>query len=344
MKQEQRKANPKAQEKKSKHLEALENTFHTSTRRFSAFTELGIPPDPASPPAPVVDEATTHPAPQPQAVEQSPRPALVPQMPTSVSSVGEPLLLDIPVSQVVPNPNQPRFLENPDANERLQQSIQTSGMIQPILVRPLEDERYEIIAGERRWRACQTLGMESIPAIIRSVDPRHSATEALIENLVREDLSPIEEATAYQRLLHDHGFTQMQIADRTGISQSRISQLLKLLSLPEDLRQQLFAPGSAVSSSHGEILATLNHDPQRQRELAQRLLKEQWTRDELQRQINREPRVNKGFQAVQFTDRGEKGYHLVVCFHSNRPQDLEEVESKLQEALDRVKSVRALRT
>lgn len=329
--------------KKSKAQSSLEETLQGSTRRFSAFAELGIPTFNHEAEGVKLDD-------DPEAVTETVvKPAPIPSTPAFVVvkeaeealELGD-VLCELPLEAIVPNPQQPRFLENVEANQRLLQSIKNSGVIQPILVRKISgSENFELIAGERRWRACKEIGKSTIPAIIRKADSNQSAAESLIENLVREDLSPLEEARAYQRLLDEHEFSRSDIADRTGVTTARISQLLKLLSLPSDIQDLLYNSGVSVSSTHGELLATINNEPGRQRKLALRVIKEQLNREDLKKQLASKPRNNKGFEPVQFVDRGDKGYNLTVRFHSNRRQDLPEIEEKLTQALNRVRILRS---
>ena len=330
----------KPQKGKSKAQSSLEATLQGTTRRFSAFAELGIPSvDPEVEGIKLENQESDERAELPLS-KSSPHPTFSGNSPV----LGD-VLCELPLEVIVPNPNQPRFLENTEANDRLLHSIKNSGVIQPIIVRRIPgSETYELIAGERRWRACQEIGKSNIPAIIREADSNQSAAESLIENLVREDLSPLEESKAYQRLIDDHGFSQTEIADRTGVTPGRISQLLKLLSLPSEIQDLLYNSATPMSSGHGELLATINHDPARQRKLALRITKEHWTREDLKQQLTSKPRNNRGFEAVQFIDRGEKGYNLTVRFHTNRPQDLPEIEKKLDLALHRVRELLSQQT
>src|SRR5690554_7316913 len=128
---------------------------------------------------------------------------------------------------------------DPEALEELAQSIQAQGVMQPIVVRPIGGNRYEIIAGERRWRASQQAGLEKIPAMVREVPDEAAIAMALIENIQREDLNPIEEAVALQRLQQEFQLTQQQVADAVGKSRVTISNLLRLIALPEEIKTLL---------------------------------------------------------------------------------------------------------
>ena len=144
----------------------------------------------------------------------------------------------IPVKDIVPNPFQPRSVFNEEKIEELAMTLHTHGMIQPIVVRQGQDN-YEIIAGERRWRAVQTLDWQTIPAVVKEMNDTKTASIALIENLQREELTSIEEATAYQKLLELHGLTQESLAQRLGKGQSTVANKLRLLHLSDEVQDML---------------------------------------------------------------------------------------------------------
>ena len=149
-----------------------------------------------------------------------------------------PALRDIPLQSIRPNPHQPRRLFDEDGLQELATSIAQIGVLQPILVRPA-DNGYELIAGERRWRAAGIAALEVIPAIVRTTDDMSSMEQALVENLHRADLTPLEEAAAYHQLIEDFGFTHEQVAERVGKSRSAISNALRLMALPTEIQQYL---------------------------------------------------------------------------------------------------------
>ena len=149
------------------------------------------------------------------------------------------ILKELPVDLVQRGKYQPRRDMDPQALEELAESIRAQGVMQPIVVRPISEGRYEIIAGERRWRASQLAGLDSIPAVIREVPDEAAIAMALIENIQREDLNPIEEAIALQRLQQEFELTQQQVADAVGKSRVSITNLLRLMSLPEDVKLML---------------------------------------------------------------------------------------------------------
>jgi ParB family chromosome partitioning protein len=161
-------------------------------------------------------------------------------------------LKDIPVNSIDPNPNQPRVHFDEASLAELTASISAIGVLQPILVRPEGSDRFQLIAGERRWRAASRAGLQMIPAIVRVTDDVSSVEQALVENLHRQDLTPLEEAAAYQQLLEDFNMTHEQVASKVGKSRSAITNALRLLGLPPSI-QSLLADGR-LSAGHAKAL------------------------------------------------------------------------------------------
>ncbi len=189
-------------------------------------------------------------------------------------------LRSIDVKTITPNTNQPRSYFNEDSLDELSASIKAVGVLQPILVRPLKqvDTRtgiaFELIAGERRWRAAQKAGLALIPALVRETDDVSSVEQALIENLHRQDLTPLEEAAAYKQLLDDFSMTHEQVGERVGKTRTVITNSLRLLSLPPSI-QQLLA-GGRLSGGHARALLGVQ-DKTTQEKLAQQCADEGWT-------------------------------------------------------------------
>lgn len=170
-------------------------------------------------------------------------------------------VIQIKVDNIHPNRYQPRTIFQEEKIKELAQTIHTHGMIQPIVVRKLEDEdTYELIAGERRWRAVQHLGWEQVSAIIRDMTDTETASVALIENLQREELTVIEEAIAYSKLLELHSLTQEALAQRLGKNQSTVANKLRLLKLPEEVQTALL--DKAISERHARALIKLKQEDQ----------------------------------------------------------------------------------
>ena len=183
-------------------------------------------------------------------------------------------LVEIPVADITPNPNQPRVHFDEESLVELAASIAEMGVLQPILVRPRDEDRYELIAGERRWRAAQRAGLTAVPAIVRPTDDVSSVEQALVENLHREDLTPLEEAAAYQQLLEDFGLTHDQLAERVGRSRSAITNTIRLLGLPPAV-QHLLADGQLSAGHARALLGT--PDRAKQEELARLASGEGWS-------------------------------------------------------------------
>lgn len=180
-------------------------------------------------------------------------------------------VIQLPVADIEPNRYQPRSIFNEEKIIELAQTIHTHGMIQPIIVRKTEDERYEIIAGERRWRAVQSLDWEYIPGIVRDMNETETASVALIENLQREELTVIEEATAYAKLIDMHELTQEALAQRLGKNQSTIANKLRLLKLPEAVQNALL--NKEITERHARALIKVD-DPEKQVELLEEILEQ----------------------------------------------------------------------
>ncbi|HSS43280.1 MAG TPA: ParB/RepB/Spo0J family partition protein [Solirubrobacterales bacterium] len=169
---------------------------------------------------------------------------------SEVPAAGE--LRELPVSLIKPNPTQPRTKFDEEALAALAASIEASGVVQPLLVRPLPDGSYELVAGERRWRAAQQAGIEKVPAVVRDQEEAERLQAALIENMVREDLNPVEEARACDALVRDLGLTKEELARRVGRSRPAVSNLIRLLELPDEALQLLEA--GDLSEGHGKAL------------------------------------------------------------------------------------------
>ncbi|TCS86936.1 ParB family chromosome partitioning protein [Keratinibaculum paraultunense] len=195
----------------------------------------------------------------------------------------QPEIKYIPIESIRPNPYQPRKDFNKKALEELSQSIKTFGLIQPISVRKIQDETYELIAGERRLRASELANLEEVPAIIVDYKDNESAMVALVENLQREDLNFIEEAEGYNNLIIDHGFTQQQLAERLGKSQSTIANKLRLLKLPEDIQKDLIEHN--LTERHGRALLKLP-DEQLKREVLDKIIKNELNVNKTEKLVN----------------------------------------------------------
>jgi ParB family chromosome partitioning protein len=182
-------------------------------------------------------------------------------------------LLDVGVNEIEPNPNQPRKVFSPAALEELTASIKASGVIQPVIVRR-QGQGYQLVAGERRWRAARQAGLPRIPAIVREVTDAESLELALVENLLREDLNPMEEAEAFDKLLARFAWTQEELAQRIGKERSSIANALRLLRLPSPIQEDLRA--NRLTMGHARALLALT-TPAEQLKLRDEILAHDWS-------------------------------------------------------------------
>jgi ParB family chromosome partitioning protein len=181
-------------------------------------------------------------------------------------------LAEIPVTAIEPNPAQPRTHFDEEMLASLAASIREVGVLQPILVRPLDGGRYQLVAGERRWRAAKRVGLQTVPALIRTVPDESSLEHALVENLHRQDLNPLEEAAAYQQLVEGFGLTHDEVAARVGRSRAAVSNTLRLFQLPPAIQRMVM--DGAISAGHARALLG-TPDRAFQEQLARRAVNEQ---------------------------------------------------------------------
>jgi len=178
---------------------------------------------------------------------------------------------EVPIDAITPNPRQPREVFDEDALAELVTSIREVGLLQPVVVRQLGPERYELIMGERRWRACREAGLKKIPAIVRATEDEKLLLDALLENLHRAQLNPLEEAAAYDQLLKDFNCTHDQLADRIGRSRPQVSNTLRLLKLSPPVQRRVAA--GVLSAGHARALLSVE-DSEEQDRLAHRIVAE----------------------------------------------------------------------
>jgi len=193
--------------------------------------------------------------------------ALIPTEPEGDQLSGE--IVQLPIKKIQPGSFQARQEFDEEALEELAASIKEHGVMQPVVVRPIQDGRYELIIGERRWRASQIAGLETIPCVIRDVDDLVSSEMMLVENIQREDLNPLEEAQAYKRLIDEYHLTQDQIAARVGKSRSFIANSMRLLNLPSLIKDLLIQ--RKLSVGHAKVLLGIP-DRQQQEKLAKEIV------------------------------------------------------------------------
>ena len=199
---------------------------------------------------------------------------------------------NVPVDRIDPNPNQPRLTFDEDSLQELAASITEHGVLQPILVRPGTDGRYQLIAGERRWRSAQIAGLRQIPAIVEDIDDDTALEIAIIENLQREDLSPLDEAAMYDRMVHEHGYSIRKLADKLGKDKGYLENRLRLADAPPEVRELVSLRKDSLSHAY-ELMKV--EDQKKRRKLAEQVARGELTLIKLREKIEgrrpREPRA-----------------------------------------------------
>lgn len=208
--------------------------------------------------------------------------ALLPDPP--VASEAEGAIKEIEIASIKANPQQPRREFNEEKLAELAASIKEHGLVQPVVVRLVGEDSYELIAGERRWRASQRLGLTTIPAVIKDISDIEVTELSLVENIQREDLNPLEEAIAYRRLMREFGFTQEKLSERLSKSRSYIANAVRLLNLPAPL-QEMLANGQ-LSAGHAKALLGLI-DEKQQLKLANLIVQENLTVREIEAMVQK---------------------------------------------------------
>ncbi|ANX00099.1 chromosome partitioning protein ParB [Thermoclostridium stercorarium subsp. leptospartum DSM 9219] len=195
---------------------------------------------------------------------------------------GDSGVMELKIIDIEPNKEQPRKNFDQEKLQALAESIKQHGVVQPIIVKK-QDKGYTIIAGERRWRAAKLAGLKTIPAIVKDLSSRETMEIALIENLQREDLNPIEEAEAYQKLMDEHGLTQEALSKLVGKSRAAIANSVRLLSLPDKIKDMLI--NEQLTPGHARALITVE-DPERQIKLAEEIIEKDLSVRETEKLVN----------------------------------------------------------
>jgi ParB family chromosome partitioning protein len=217
--------------------------------------------------------------------------AILPE--ATVEAAGE--LRELPIELIKPNPNQPRTKIDPESLTGLASSIEANGVVQPLLVRPLLDGSYELIAGERRWRAAIAAGLAKVPAVIRDQERAERLQVALIENMVREDLNPVDEARACAALVDELGLSKEELARRVGRSRPAVSNLIRLLDLPDEALALL--ESEELSEGHGRALLAAEGNDVRRR-LARDAVRGGWSVRETENRVKLAGQPRKGRAAA----------------------------------------------
>ena len=239
--------------------------------------------------------------------------------PSEVKTQGSSNLSEIPISQIEPNPDQPRREFDPTAMEELAGSIRTMGIIAPITLRQVSPDHYQIIAGERRWRASQMAGLTTIPAYIRTADDESVMELALVENIQREDLNAIEIALAYEHLAEQSGMTQEKISERVGKSRTAVTNYMRLLKLPAQIQMAL--KNREIDMGHARALLSLD-SPSMQLKLFRDVQKNQYS-------------VRKVEEMVQMLKSGEdvQTAKKKIVAQTQVPDEVSLLKEKLSEKL-----------
>ncbi|MBK6799844.1 MAG: ParB/RepB/Spo0J family partition protein [Acidobacteria bacterium] len=208
-------------------------------------------------------------------------------------------LLEIDIDLIDPNPDQPRSRFDETRLEELAQSIRTNGLVQPILLRRIQGARYQIVAGERRWRAAQRAGLHKVSAIIREIPDARLLELALIENIQRQELNPIEEALAFQKLIRDLGLTQDEVAKRVGKDRSSVANYLRLLKLPAQIQRMI--EDGAISMGHARALLAIDSEDL-QLKLANEIVEGKLSVRDIEHRVKKlaeEPKIRESSTAVE---------------------------------------------
>ncbi len=254
-------------------------------------------------------------------------------IPSDIAAAGEPsaegdLLRNVPVSSIVPNEYQPRERFDEEALVSLTDSVRELGVLQPILVRALDDDRYELIAGERRWRAAKRAGLPDIPAVIRLIDDQTSLEHAVVENLHREDLNALEEAAAYQQLISDFGLSQDDVATRVGKSRSAVTNTLRLFQLPGAV-QRLVAAGE-LGAGHARALLGCSDRTELQR-MADQVVREGWSVRQVEQAVRELGQEAPAPEVIELDEPGESAPRSPGAV---KPAAVLELEELLADRLD----------
>ncbi|MGI6148742.1 MAG: ParB/RepB/Spo0J family partition protein [Firmicutes bacterium] len=259
-------------------------------------------------------------------------------IPEGDQAVVRPAAQEIDVNEISPNPFQPRRTFDEEKLAQLADSIKQHGLLEPVIVRR-KAGRYELVVGERRWRASQLAGLAALPAIVRDYSDRDMMQLALIENLQREDLNPVEEAEGFQRLIEEFGLTQAEVAEVAGRSRSSVANSLRLLGLDSQVRGML--ERGQISTGHAKVLLGVENVGLRQR-LAARVVREDLSVRQLERLVKLSPRVPRGTlkridpEIVRLEEELQRSLGTKVSIGYKRGRGKIEIEYYSDEELERI--------
>lgn len=245
----------------------------------------------------------------------------------------EETLLEIEIERIIPGEAQPRTDFNEEALKELAQSIRQKGIIQPIVVSRVGDGTFRIIAGERRWRAAKIAGVEKIPAVIKDVSPAEAVEIALIENIQREDLDPVETASAFEKLLKEFNITQEELSKRVGKDRATIANYLRILRLPDEVRQYL--KNGTITMGHAKAILSVE-DSQKQIEIANMVVKKSLSvrqTEELVKKLDKQKPIKKIIpEIIDLEDKltSELGYKVKIL-HKGKKGKLQIFYNSLDE-------------
>jgi ParB family chromosome partitioning protein len=254
---------------------------------------------------------------------------------------------NVPVERIDPNPNQPRLTFDEDSLKELASSVKEHGILQPILVRPARDGRYELVAGERRWRATKLAGLHEIPALIDDIDDDTALEIAIIENLQREDLSPLDEAIMYERMTSEHGYSLRKLAQKLGKDKGYIENRLRLADAPTEIKQLVSLRKDTLSHAY-ELLKV--DDPKKRQKLAGQVARGELSLVKLREKIEGRPvherpeAVEPAIDAVAVQDEGDADAAAESLWSETRPAPsgddaLQLAKDRFAEALEDLSSV-----
>jgi ParB/RepB/Spo0J family partition protein len=254
----------------------------------------------------------------------------------------------IPVDNITPNPEQPRLVFDEETLSELSASIQEHGVLQPILVRPLGNNEYQLIAGERRWRASKTAGRTTIPALVEEIDDDTALEISIIENLQREDLSPLDEASMYDRMIREHGYSVRKLAQKLGKDKGYLENRLRLADAPEEVRQLVSVRKDTLSHAY-ELLKV--DDPKKRRRLAEQVARGELSLVRLRERIEGRGSRHPALEVVEDgepvegvatpTPEGDEGngWHAHASVAALSDESLVAAKQQLAEAVEELVSV-----